>query len=175
MKRYMIDIETLATCPDAAITAIGVCRFTYDGEVTDTLDLLVDAADAQRHGAVVDANTVYWWLQQSDHARNALVVEGKLSEADALNRLNVFLSGADEIWSHATFDFVVVTSAMRRHGIKPLFSYRAARDIRTLMALAPKGSQPVERKGVHHNALDDAKFQVAYCTTALKALRGTPQ
>ena len=81
------------------------------------------------------------------------------------------------MWSHATFDFVMLMHAMRRRDIQPTVHYRKARDIRTLTGLAGMTKEQidtfqVDRVGVHHNGLDDAIYQVAYCHECFKILKG---
>jgi len=160
----MIDIETLGNGKHACIAQIGACSF----DKTKTFKVNVDARDASRMGCDIDADTVYWWLQQSEAARQSICAPG-VPICDALNQLNDFLSDADEVWSHATFDFVIVTNTMKDLNIKPKFSYRTARDIRTLVALA-KIDPFKNRNGVHHDALDDCLYQVDYCSEAMAKL-----
>ena len=167
MKRIMIDLETLGTGVNACVVQIGACDFK--GETIFKRN--ISPEDAVENGAVIDASTVMWWLAQSESARRSILTPGA-SEREAFEELNDYLADADEVWSHATFDFVIVNNVMRRLGIKPKFSFRSARDIRTLNALA-KGRvdlSPVERQGTHHDALDDAIYQAQYCTAMLNAL-----
>lgn len=167
VKRFMVDLETFGRGENACVVQIGACDFNCDNRFS--VNIL--AADACKNGAKIDGDTVIWWLGQSAEARQALLAAPFSYERDAFNSLNDYLAGADEIWSHATFDFVIIMGALHRLGIKPKFHYRAARDIRTLTALAG----PIEREprsGVHHNALDDAIFQVSYCKQALFKLLG---
>lgn len=171
MRRYMIDLETFGVSSNACIVQIGVCRFDMGtGEILETLKLNVDAQSAVANGAVIDGQTVYWWLKQSEEARKS-VTDFAIDEKQALMLLNAFLDGADEVWSHTTFDFVLITGAMQRHGIKPKFSYRSARDIRTLVALAPSVQEKQVRTGTHHDALEDAKYQVQYCSAIYRSIK----
>lgn len=161
-RRYMIDFETFGTSPNACVVQIGAASF----DKTKQLKININPQDAQRNGARIDADTVMWWLKQSDAARNSLSTPPGIEEFLAWQQLNDFLKDAQEIWSHATFDFVILAEALKRLGIKPSFSYRCARDIRTLQALHPPQVK-VERKGVHHDALDDCLHQIDYCMVSL--------
>ena len=168
MKDVMLDFETFGNGKNACVVQIGACYFDrFSGEIFDTFSVNVDA---RRSGGDLDADTVYWWLSQSKEAINTLFPD-QVSELDAFIRLNNFLSGADCIWSHATFDFVILSETLKRLKVIPSFQYRATRDIRTLMDLAgnPKFDKP--RTGVHHNGLDDCKYQVAYCVDALNRIK----
>jgi hypothetical protein len=164
----MIDFETFGNGKHACVVQVGACNFG-DGAIGETLKLQVDAEDAMRNGAEMDASTVYWWLAQSLEAIWSILADPKLAEREAFNQLNVFLAGADEIWSHATFDFVILMEALKRLGIKPSFGYRVARDIRTLNALCP-GHKPMAREGTHHDGLDDAIYQARYVMAMLEQL-----
>ena len=166
MKRVMIDFETLGNGKQACVVQVGACYFE-NGGIGQCLKLQVDAEDAVRNGAEMDASTVYWWLAQSPEAIKSILADPKLSERDAFNQLNAFLAGADEIWSHATFDFVILMEALKRLHIKPLFGYRVARDIRTLNALVKFDRDAIKREGTHHDGLDDAIYQARYVMAML--------
>jgi len=172
MKRIMIDLETLGNGVNACVVQIGACDF--DGE--NQFKRNIDPADAQRNGAEIDGGTVMWWLQQEQAARDSICAKfvPAVSERQAFHELNDYLADADEIWSHATFDFVIVMNCLRRLVIKPKFSYRAARDIRTLNALAGKQHHhdQVVRTDVAHDALADAIYQVGYCKMAIEKVMG---
>lgn len=175
MKDVMLDFETLGNGPNAGIIQIGACYFDRaTGEICGCFKCNVDAVDAVRCGGVIDASTVYWWLGQSREAIES-VTEGisKLTLADAMTHLNAFLKDAAAIWSHATFDFVILQETLKRLDIKPSFSYRAARDIRTLVDLA--GIDPKSEEFTNdlpHDALQDCLCQVKYCVAAMNKLGG---
>lgn len=159
-SKYMIDFETISTSKDASVIQIGAVSFCLSKKLkTNILNPKGDVS----HG------TVMWWLGQSEQARLSVLADPKVDEYEAFLELNDFLSGAEEIWSHATFDFVILMETLRRLKIMPSFSYRAARDIRTLQSLARIETKS-ERKGTHHDALDDAIFQVEYCLPSIQKL-----
>lgn len=76
----MVDIETMGSGADAAVVSIGAVAFPRTGAWTpkrevdwrETFYLTIDLKDAAKHGGTVDADTIRWWLQQSDAARQAL-------------------------------------------------------------------------------------------------------
>jgi hypothetical protein len=168
----MIDFETLGNGKHACIVQVGACYFGPMHELPDvrTFKVNVDAEDAMRNGAEMDASTVYWWLSQSPEAIKSITAEPRLTEREALTQLNEFLKGADEIWSHATFDFVILMEALKRLHIKPSFGYRTARDIRTLNALSKVEKDATPREGTHHDGLDDAIYQAGYVMKMLAGL-----
>lgn len=173
MKDVMLDFETLGNGKNAAVVQIGACYFDrVTGEIGKTLDIRITPESAVERGGDMDASTVVWWLKQSKEAQQA-VFEGPAVDIDsAFLELNRFLQDAKAIWSHATFDFVILQETMKRLRIHPSYQYRAARDIRTLTDLAPLSmADKANREGVHHNAIDDCKFQVKYCVLALSKLK----
>jgi hypothetical protein len=166
----MIDFETLGNGKNACIAQVGACFFA-DGEILGQMKINFDAENCMKYGAELDASTVYWWLDQSDEARKSILDQPRVQEYEALISLNEFLREAHEVWSHATFDFVILMEALKRRNIKPSFSYRVARDIRTLNALCPTFDKSlVKREGTHHDALDDAIYQAKYVMVMLGML-----
>jgi len=176
MKDLMVDLETMGNKANAPITQIGAVYFDIKtGDTRDPYIVNIDLADSMKHGAVPSGDTIMWWLSQSDEARKGLT-DGDIQymkEETALRDFNRFAKGAKTIWSHATFDFVILMTSMERRNIKPTFHYRVARDIRTLTSLLDKEQREEGlRVGTHHNALDDAMHQIKYCCVAYKKLKG---
>jgi hypothetical protein len=173
MKDVMLDLETLGNGKHAAIVQIGVCYFDrLTGEIGKTFKMNVDAISVVKSGGELDAQTVYWWLSQDKAAINSIIAEPRVAISEALTQLNEFLQEAAQIWSHATFDFVILTETYKRLGIQPSYRYQSARDIRTLVDLGKVTIKKAKRDGVHHDALDDCFFQVKYCVEAFKKLEG---
>lgn len=168
----MLDLETFGNGKNACIVQIGACYFNrYTAEIGETLKLNVCAKSAVISGAEIDADTVYWWMSQDKLAQESVIATPREPIIPAMTRLNAFLYNADEIWSHATFDFVIIIETFKRLGIKPSFRYQAARDIRTLVDLGNVKTKSLPREGTHHDALDDCKFQVKYCVEAFNNLK----
>ena len=181
MRELMVDIETMGNNVNSPIVQIGAVYFSLEtGETGDEYLINLDLDDAIRNGATPDGRTIYWWLSQSKEARQSIVDNPDcetMFEDQGLRDFNEFWSRAKRVWSHATFDFVILMNAMRRREINPTVHYRKARDIRTLTSLADMTKAEidnfqVEREGVHHNGLDDAIYQVAYCHAAYKRIKG---
>lgn len=174
MKDVMIDLETFDTSYHAAICQFGGVHFNRNtGELGDELLLNIDAGSCAREGLILGTDTVYWWLSQNKEAQQSILKEPRYNIKNALNQINSFLKNK-HIWSHATFDFTILVTAFDVCRIKKKFHYRDAKDIRTLIDLAGSYSEVdrSERKGTHHNALDDAKFQVKYCCEAIRRING---
>lgn len=175
MSSVMLDFETFGNTSDGAVVQIGACYFDEKtGEIGETFYMNVDADSSIKSGGTMNGDTVYWWMQQSQEARDSVCKEPRVDCHFAFNQLNNFLTEAKAIWSHATFDFVILTNTLKRLHLKPSFSFRATRDIRTLTALAnvkKSDMRGIERKGIHHDAQSDCLYQVKYCVYALNQIR----
>lgn len=167
----MIDLETFGVNKTAVIVQIGACYFDrVTGEIGETFKVNISPVSGVKAGCRMDAQTVSWWMGQSDAARASILAEPQLDINEVMEHLNQFLSKAKHIWSHATFDFCIIMEVMSLLDIKPKFSYKNARDIRTLSHLTGNKSFDGNRDGIHHDALDDCKHQVKYCVVALNSL-----
>lgn len=171
MIDVMLDFETLGNGTHKCICQVGAVYFDKTtGEIGQKFKANIDARSHERFGGRLDADTVYWWLQQAEEARKSLLVNPE-PILDVFVKLNEFLSGAKRIWSHATFDFVTLMETMKQLAIKPNFRYSAGLDLRTLTYLGGVRVDKIPREGVHHDALDDCKHQVKYCVAALNAVK----
>ena len=170
MKRFMLDFETLGSGQNACVIQIGCMSF--DGK--DQYKCNVEISDSLKNGAQVAGDTLYWWFSQSPEAIASVIKEPHVTEREAFTALNTMLARADEVWSHSTFDFVTLQETLRSLGIKSQVGYRTSRDIRTLIGLVkvikPDYVTDAKREGIHHDALDDCKYQIGYCIEALKIL-----
>ena len=172
MKDVMLDLETLGNGKNKCICQIGACYFDREtGEIGATLKINVDAKSHVKYGGELDADTVYWWLNQSKEAQNSILAGPRIGIVEAFNQLNEFLSSAGAVWSHATFDFVTIQETFKQLGIKPTFHYRVARDLRTIVDAGKVTINKIKREGLHHDALEDCKFQVKYCVEALNNIK----
>lgn len=174
-KDVMIDFETFGNGKDKCICQVGAVYFDKTtGELGPSFKANIDAASHVRAGAKIDAETVYWWLSQSDAARASVCQPGR-DVTEVMKELNEFLRDASRVWSHATFDFVTLTDTLKSLGIKQSFSYKAAMDIRTLVYLSGLHLDDFKREGTHHDGLADAIHQVRYTVAALNLLKGNKQ
>jgi exodeoxyribonuclease VIII len=168
----MVDIETMGTGPNAAIVQIGACYFDRLRGVDRTerylLRVNVSLEDAVQSGFDVSGETVNWWINQVRDGNPADWLGSHLMTIrEAMTLFLNYAGDADCIWSHSTFDFVILENAARKLGLKPM-SYRKARDIRTLTDLAYLKPDTASKP---HDALKDALLQVEYCVECFKRLQ----
>ena len=188
MNNVMLDLETMGTGPSAAIIAIGAIEFDPESTTLGrTFYQNVNLVSSVAHGGVMDADTVMWWLQQSEAARYALTNKHNtaISIGSALIEfgqwLNHFSSnciGADykvvdtKLWGNGSdFDNVVLRSAYERTGLIVPWNFRNNRCYRTLKNLFPDKKLLPPQEGTQHNALDDARWQAQHALNIFTSLK----
>ena len=172
----MIDIETMGKGPRSAIAAIGAVEFDPYGQgLGRELYHRVDLASSVAAGLVIDADTVVWWMKQSEEARAELTNENNAPLHFALYELADMIAGADRadsstiVWANGTsFDFPILAEAYRLCGLPQPWHYFNERDWRTVRKVGP--SIEFERTGTHHNALADACHQALHLQLVMARL-----
>ena len=170
----VVDCETFDTGPKPVILSIGaVAVDTYTGKVVGEFYRLVDPTNAVQHGLTIGADTVLWWMQQSEGARQALTHPsiGRASLPQALGGLSGFfqLSQAETIWSNgALADLQWLGNAYRACHLIPSWTYRQERCLRTLWDVVPV---PKVIAALEHDALSDAKAHAQQMLAAMSWLR----
>jgi hypothetical protein len=162
----MIDLETMGTRPNAPIISIGAVAFNAMGVTDQTFYRNVSLKSAVESGAVIDPDTVMWWLRQ-DKAAQAAFEEGQdeaVSLEQALRDFAEFWRGYGDnlkgFWGNgASFDNVLMHESGLRCGV-PTWPFWKDRCYRTIKSCYPDIKTP--REGVHHNALDDAQYQALH-------------
>ena len=170
----MLDLETMDTSNHAAIISIGAVAFDRE-KMLDEFYVTVSLHDSVFCGLTMGADTVLWWLKQSKKAIESFDDGRNMGLDDALYSFSDFCSShapRDEIfmWGNGSdFDNVILNNAYRLRDIQAPWVWRNNRCFRTVKSLDPSA---VIRKGIHHNALDDAKTQaehLIYCAKRLGA------
>lgn len=172
MKDLMIDIETLSTAPDAVMIQLaGVYFDRATGETGAEFCMNIDENSCVAKGFTLSKSTLDWWAKQ-----NQAILEAIRSNCNDVDEVmteffTFYKSGGNnvQIWSHATFDFVIVQNYLEKLK-KGFMRHKEARDIRTLVALSGIDLRTYDWNRKTHNALDDCKFQIAYCVDAMKRL-----
>lgn len=175
MKTHvMLDLETMGNGSNAAIVSIGAVVFNpSNGQLGAEFEEVINLNSAAYYSDI-DAPTVTWWLSQGDEARAIFLKETpKSSLKDALLEFNQWLADLGEskdicLWGNgAGFDNVILMNSFKATRIRPNFIHWNDLDVRTIVRMGRDilGINPKEtlvREGVHHSALDDAKFQAKY-------------
>jgi len=171
----MIDLETLATSPDAAILTIGAVKFDpfgndVDFEEKDKFYVKVDLDSCNDLNLTVSEDTLNWWATQSKEAQEeAFNSEGRIHIEDAFAGLYKFCWGSQRVWSNgAGFDVVICETVFNRiHKAIP-WSYWQVRDVRTMFDL---GIDPKRPAVTAHNALEDAIAQAISIQNVCRKLK----
>jgi hypothetical protein len=157
----MVDLETMGTAPGSAIVSLGAVAFDpFAGTLGEEFYRVISLDSCQRAGLTIDAETVMWWLRQSETARSHLARPDVEQLASVLGWFATWWrrQSGQFIWGHgANFDEPLLSAAFRAAHVVVPWKYWDARCTRTLFALT--GDRPDRKAGVHHTALDDAKAQ----------------
>ncbi|WP_200906141.1 3'-5' exonuclease [Komagataeibacter europaeus] len=180
----MVDLEAMGTNPNAPIVAIGAVFFDpATGDLGPDFYRVVTLKSEFQMGAKPNADTIYWWLTQSDAARRAITEGERLHIVDALSQLTEFVtdysteSGLNrlQLWGNgASFDPVILRSAYARCNFPEFWKYWNDQDVRTIVALGrvigfdPKRDHPFA--GERHHALADAIHQAQYVSAIWQRL-----
>lgn len=169
MNNIMLDLETLGNKPGAVIVAIGAVRFGR-GQLGTEFYMRISATDAVGEGLTLDADTVLWWMKQSDAARAEL---NKPAEylTTALQEFHSFCEPSKDaiVWGNGSdFDNVILAAAYQTVDYKLPWQFWNNRCYRTVKNLHP--NVPMTRTGTAHNALEDAKSQALHLMQMLPNL-----
>jgi hypothetical protein len=161
MPDVMLDMETLATSPDAVILTFGAVKFDpfSSKPPSDPLYLRLDVIEQTELGRQVNDDTIAWWANQPEDIREeALSEEDRVALADFAAQLNRYVVGANKIWAQGpTFDICMIENLFRMLGIPVNWQYWQIRDSRTLFDLGDDSAK--KNNTGAHNALADAYCQ----------------
>jgi len=164
MNEVMLDLETLATTPHAAVIAIGAVRLNSP----DEFYVVITQNSNEAAGLEVDPSTVLWWSKQSPEARAEFEGGKGITLPEALARFAVWLGRDAIVWGNgAAFDNVILASAYRACGFPVPWNFWHDKCYRTVAGMAPSIER--QRVGTYHNALDDAKTQAAHLLAIRRA------
>ncbi len=179
LSDIMIDLETLATSPNASVLTIGAVRFDpfnneIDNPTCEKFYVKVDLDSCDALGLEVSEDTLAWWSQQSKEAQEeAFNTEGRIEIREAFNQLYKFCWGAKRVWSHgASFDTVICENIFRKLGKAVPWSFWEVRCTRTLFDI---GINPERPPVLKHHALEDAWNQVVGVQNVFQRLRSSTQ
>jgi exodeoxyribonuclease VIII len=162
-KHLMVDLETLATTPDATVLTIGAVKFNPDHNFVDRSDnnifyRRITLESCSELGLVEDPSTIEWWSkQQPEIIEEAFNPEGRISIKQAMEEFTKFCWGCDRYWSHGSiFDIIILEHIYRKMGSRAPWNFWDVRDTRTIFDL---GYDPEMPQNAKHNALEDAYRQ----------------
>ncbi len=171
----MIDLETLATSPNAAVLTIGAVKFDPFGDdlkepSCEKFYIKVDPGSCDDLELEVSKDTIEWWSQQSKEAQDeAFSPDNRIHIREAMNQLYTFCWGAKRIWSHgAAFDIVICENIFKKLQKATPWNFWQVRCTRTLFDI---GIDPQRPPVLKHHALEDAWNQAVGVQNTYRRLR----
>jgi hypothetical protein len=172
MNHIMIDLETMGNYAGCAIVSIGAVQFDpIQKKMGAEFYVTVDLQSCLDAGLRVDAETVYWWIGQSEAARKEICQKG-LSLHYALASLSTFIHTYElkYVWSHGScFDIPILGYCYKITKNDLPWDFRKVRDTRTILDLS--GDIIFQDKVSKHHALADAKAQAEAMMRSYHILR----
>ena len=171
----MLDLETMGRKSNSALVSIGAVEFHLEsGKTRREFYKVIDLQSCLDVGLTIDASTVYFWLQQSQQARDAITKDKLLPLPTVLHMFSAWMEDciADVgIWGNgARFDIGLLEDAYLACNMKIPWNFRSERDVRTLVSFAPQIKANHPFTGIEHNPIDDSKHQISYCSATWKKL-----
>ena len=179
LSDVMIDLETLATSPNASVLTIGAVKFDPFGDdlndpTCKKFYVRIDVDSCDELNLDVNDDTIAWWANQSKEAQEeAFNPEGRVHIREAFDQLYKFCWGAKRVWSHgASFDTVICENIFRKLNKAVPWKFWEVRCTRTLFDLGVNPERPPVLK---HHALEDAWNQAVGVQHVFQKLRGSTQ
>jgi len=155
-----LDLETLGKSESSIILSLGA--WIYNPETTDPdsphdFYAEYDIKWQYSRGRTIDVDTLRWWHEpeQFPHLPKG---HGQLDSGLANFFSWVKAFNVQTVWANGTdFDIPMLKHAASKFGLELPWKYNAVRDIRTISKLFDINPP---REGIHHNALDDAKWNM---------------
>lgn len=114
----MIDVETMALVPRAAIVSVAAVPFSFDPpQLAPPVSCFYERVYWRRPGSdqdyrTIDHATEAWWREQGDAARRELDMPERVSLRGVLAKLRLFLEKHPFVWSKpASFDLALLADA----------------------------------------------------------------
>lgn len=170
MQHVMLDLETWGTRPGSALRSVGAVVFDF-GDTFDRFYRNVDTKSCLDVGLVIEPETVGWWQRQSVEAIAHLEIDPRpITEVVCEFHEWFIAQDATHLWCHgAGFDEPLWAAVAHRLGLRVPWKYRNVRCTRTLYEVMNFHPRSMPREGVHHNALDDAVYQVQCVQAAMQS------
>jgi len=168
MKRVMLDIETLATDPNAVVTSVGLAVF-------DKTDLVEEAGfylNYKSDTGVIEPRTLRWWLTQAPETLTINLL-GDMPLQDAATQITKMFHQVDEVWANApTFDCTILRNWFLRLGhTHAPWHWRNERCCRTMFAIGRQLGVKYPGNEAKHDAMADAVAQAKYLLAIEQALK----
>ena len=167
------DIETLGTKPGSVIASVGAVVFdpkagiqSAEELMSNAFKVLIDIRESIAKGMDVSGDTISWWMQQSDAARNATFNPKDKTDVRTLDTaaINIasFVRSVDKpfVWGNgASFDISLMEAMFDVVDRKYPWAYTRIRCLRTLKNVAQYDEAAIPKNELPHDCLADAIYQ----------------
>ncbi len=176
LGHLMLDLESMGNEGNGALVSLAAVEFDINtGETGLEFYTKIDLESSIKAGLTLNADTIMWWLQQSESARASLYADKGMSLSQALFEFAKFLElldlGSLQLWGNSPrFDMTLLESAYKAVGKKIPWKFRNERCVRTLVSFFPELKKSIPFEGVPHHPIDDCKHQIKYCTAIHKRI-----
>ena len=169
----MVDIETMGNKSKSAIISIGAVNFDIQsGETGRQFYCNISLQSCLDAGLTVNADTIMWWMRQSDEARKALNSNTIPLKQGLILFHNWLCEVPDDyqIWGNsARFDLGLLDDAYFSIGDKTPWNYWQERCVRTLVAFNPFLKKSIVNE-LPHDAISDCLYQIKYCSAIYNSI-----
>ena len=157
----MLDIETLATTPDAVVMSVGVVKFDpHTGTPYNKTLWRPDIDEQTARDRHISDSTLEWWAKQQDHIQeDAFSDQGRIPVTEFMKKLNRYCVGMDKIWCQGPqFDMLILENLYIQWGHHFGWQFWQVMDCRTLFQLMPVDPRKAIQQDLH-SADADAYYQ----------------
>lgn len=156
-SHLMIDIEGLATGPDATILTIAAQQFDPFSTGYLSRDYYCRVTLESQENRAIEEHTLDWWATQGPSKDEAFNEADRIPLDQALDELYKLAWQHDYIWMNGpTYDANILEHAYKSYGKAMPWRYYKIRDARTIYSLYPDLPKPP----TSHHALEDCRRQI---------------
>jgi hypothetical protein len=170
MHSLMIDIEGLATGPDATILTIAAQAFDPFGKGYYSQQYYARVDLESQSDRKIEQGTIEWWATQKESQAEAFAEDGRIPLPQALSELHRLAWKSNFIWMNGpTYDANILEHAYKSYDMPLPWQYYKIRDARTVYSLCPG----LEKPPASHHALEDCRRQIDMLQSAFRQLNIT--
>lgn len=180
-NRIMVDLETLGTRPGSVIVSVGAVFFSASEPkpLGEEFYTIINVPSQINLMMETDPEVMDWWTKQSPEVQKVLddaVLPEAPSIKQVLARFSMWVkkfaaSDKVQIWGNgANFDNVLLREAYNYADMDAPWNWYNDRCYRTLKNLPAAKGTTLQRLGMHHNALDDAKTQALHAVDIMQRM-----
>ena len=163
----MIDLEGLATGPDATILTIAAQAFDPFGQGHYDQHYYARVTLESQENRNIQQDTIDWWATQPEAQAEAFMEDNRIPLDQALDSLYKLAWQHKFIWANGIcYDMNILEHAYKSYGKALPWQFYNVRDARTVYSLWPDCPRPP----TSHHALEDCRRQIDMLQSTLKHL-----